>query len=100
MKTKEVGIANLKAHLSQYIRAAQKGEEIIIKDRETPVAKLSPIRNSRWPFETIPATRPIKGIDEMVGHRPRGIKQSEVAKILADMRKDRMDEWLEEWLNS
>src|SRR5271155_1270098 len=29
-----VGIAELKAHLSEYVRAAQRGDEIIIKDRQ------------------------------------------------------------------
>lgn len=32
MKT-EVRIAELKANLSKYLRAAQRGEEIVVKDR-------------------------------------------------------------------
>jgi len=46
MKSK-VGIAEFKAHLSEYVRAAQKGKEIVIKDRDTPVAKLVPVNDLR-----------------------------------------------------
>ena len=42
MKTR-VKIADLKAHLSEYVKRARAGEQIIVCDRETPVAELSPL---------------------------------------------------------
>jgi prevent-host-death family protein len=39
---KKTGIAELKAHLSEYLRAVRRGEEVIVLDRDTPVAKLVP----------------------------------------------------------
>ena len=41
---KEVRIAELKARLSEYIRAVRGGETISVLDRETPVAQLVPVR--------------------------------------------------------
>ena len=93
MKSK-VGIAELKAHLSEYVRAAQKGKEVIIKDRETEVAKIVPIRERSLAFRVIPASRPSKGIDDMAGFRPTGVTPKEIERIFAETRADRIDEWL------
>jgi len=93
MKSK-VGIAELKAHLSEYVRAAQKGKEVIIKDRETEVAKMVPIRERMPVFQVIPASRPSKGIDDLAGFRPTGVTPEEIDRIFAETRADRIDEWL------
>jgi len=42
MVMKKTGIADLKAHLSEYLRAVRGGEEVVVMDRDTPVAKLVP----------------------------------------------------------
>ena len=65
MKSK-VGIAELKAHLSEYVRAAQKGKEVIIKDRETPVAKLAPLEPAHRFLRVIPATRSMAEVERML----------------------------------
>ena len=93
MKSK-VGIAELKAHLSEYVRAAQKGKEVVIKDRETEVAKIVPIRERSLAFRVIPASRPSKGIDDMAGFRPTGVTPEQIERIFAETRADRIDEWL------
>ena len=41
---KQVRIAELKARLSEYLRAVRRGETIAVLDRETPVAQIIPIR--------------------------------------------------------
>jgi prevent-host-death family protein len=41
---KSVGIAELKARLSEYLRAVRRGETIAVLDRETPVAHIVPVR--------------------------------------------------------
>jgi len=93
MKSK-VGIAELKAHLSAYVRAAQKGKEVIIKDRETEIAKIVPIGERKLPFQVIPASLPSKAIDDMAGFRPTGVTPEEIERIFAETRADRIDEWL------
>lgn len=40
---KQVRIAELKARLSEYLRAVQRGETVAVLDRETPIARIVPI---------------------------------------------------------
>ncbi|MGH9418270.1 MAG: type II toxin-antitoxin system Phd/YefM family antitoxin [Terriglobales bacterium] len=56
---KRVRIAELKAHLSQYLRAAQRGQTIVVVDRETPIARLVPLERSPA-IEIIPPTDPTR----------------------------------------
>jgi antitoxin (DNA-binding transcriptional repressor) of toxin-antitoxin stability system len=42
MVMKKTGIAELKAHLSQYLRVVRGGEEVTVLDRETPIATIVP----------------------------------------------------------
>jgi len=41
---KQVRITELRARLSEYLRAVRRGETIAVLDRETPVARIVPIR--------------------------------------------------------
>ncbi len=41
---KQVRIAELKAKLSEYLRAVRRGETITVLDRETPIAQVVPVR--------------------------------------------------------
>ena len=41
---KKVRIADLKARLSEHLRAVRRGETIAVLDRETPVAQIIPVR--------------------------------------------------------
>jgi prevent-host-death family protein len=45
MVMKQVRIADLKARLSEYLRAVRRGETISVLDRETPVAQIIPVRD-------------------------------------------------------
>ena len=38
-----IGVAELKAKLSEYLRAVRKGHEVTITDRDQPIARLVPI---------------------------------------------------------
>ena len=40
---KQVRIAELKARLSEYLRAVRRGETVAVFDRETPVAQIIPV---------------------------------------------------------
>ena len=41
---KQVRIAELKARLSEYLRAVRRGETVAVLDRDTPVAQIVPLR--------------------------------------------------------
>jgi prevent-host-death family protein len=45
MTMKQVRIAELKARLSEYLRAVRGGETIAVLDRDTPIAQLVPVRD-------------------------------------------------------
>lgn len=41
---RQVRIAELKARLSEHLRAVRRGDVITVLDRDTPVARITPIR--------------------------------------------------------
>jgi prevent-host-death family protein len=47
--TKTAAVADLKAHLSSYLRRVKAGEEILVTERNVPVARLAPV----GPTETL-----------------------------------------------
>ena len=91
-----VGIAELKAHLSEYVRAAQSGSEVIIKDRQTPVAKLVPIQQPPMIGEIRRATRSVAEVQRMLDARPPEppIPAETFQRILDEERADHSDEWI------
>jgi prevent-host-death family protein len=68
---KQVRIAELKSHLSKYLRAVRGGQTIAVLDRETPVAQIVPIRQRTAlkirtpppgtpPLNRVPLPKPLK----------------------------------------
>jgi prevent-host-death family protein len=59
---KRVMVSDLKAHLSAYLAAVRGGETILVCDRQTPVARLSPL--STWDDDLVmqPASRPVSDL--------------------------------------
>ena len=47
---KDVNVTELKAHLSKYLRMASRGERIVVKDRDEPVAQLGPLSEKDVPW--------------------------------------------------
>lgn len=91
-----IGIAELKAHLSEYVRAAQKGGEIIIKDRQTPVAKLVPIEQPQMIGDIRRATRSMAEVQRMLDAVPAepSMPPEAFQRILDEERADRSDQWI------
>lgn len=52
---KGIGIAELKARLSEHLRAVRRGRTLTILDRNTPVARIVPV--AEGPLEVRKATR-------------------------------------------
>jgi prevent-host-death family protein len=66
----EVGIKALKDHLSEYLRRARQGERIVVTDRGSPIAVLSPIEEGkevRWAWDLVRA-----GEASWNGAKPKG----------------------------
>ena len=51
-----VGVADLKAHLSQYLRKVRRGHVVTVLDRDTPIARIVPY-GLETPLEVRRATR-------------------------------------------
>jgi prevent-host-death family protein len=75
---KQVRIAQLKSHLSEYLRAVRGGQTIAVLDRETPVAQIVPIRERAAlkirtpppgtpPPNRVPLPKPLKIHADIVG---------------------------------
>jgi antitoxin (DNA-binding transcriptional repressor) of toxin-antitoxin stability system len=41
---KSINVSELKAHLSKYLRLASRGAQIVVRDRDEPIAQLGPPR--------------------------------------------------------
>ena len=79
---KTVGIAALKARLSEHLRAVRRGRSLTILDRDTPVARIVPY--SAEPFEVRRATRHPR---DLVLPPPLTSRTDSVAVLLDDRRR-------------
>ena len=61
MVMKGVGIADLKARLSEHLKSVRKGRTLTVLDRDTPIAKLVPFTDEA--VEVRRATRRLKDFD-------------------------------------
>jgi prevent-host-death family protein len=57
---KSVGIAELKARLSEHLRSVKKGRTLTVLDRDTPVARIVPY--AATPLEVRRATRRVRDL--------------------------------------
>lgn len=83
---KQVGIAELKSRLSEYLRAVRRGETIYVLDRETAVAQIVPVRQKsalriRKPA---PGTPPLNRVPLP---KPDGLKL-DVVELLMEERQE------------
>jgi len=67
----EVKIAAFKSKLSAHLRSVRRGNELVIKDRDTPIARLVPYRNRRPRLQVRPATRSVDDLEKWLKSRPR-----------------------------
>lgn len=80
----EVGIAELKAKLSEHLRKVRRGESVTVLDRKTPVARIVPIERPatalgrRPPKENAPPPGRVKL------PAPSGLRRDVVELLLED----------------
>ena len=84
----EVKIAELKGKLSEYLRSVRQGNEVVIKDRDTPIAKLVPYQEPKSRLTVRNPTGSLKDIDNMKFFRPRGLKRGEVDRAVKWVKRD------------
>ena len=85
---REVKIAELKANLSRHLAAVRKGEVIIVCDRSTPIARLTPLRQAQEDDLIIDEALDLPSEARKIKPLKR-LKNVDVDRILAEMRADR-----------
>ncbi len=73
---KQARIAELKARLSEYLRAVRRGETVTVLDRDTPVAQIVPFRER----PALRVRKPAPGAPP-----PRGVRLPKPAKLKVDI---------------
>lgn len=59
---KRVKIAELKDRLSEHLRAVEKGAEVVVMDRNRPIARIVPLPGARERIRILPPSRSFKSI--------------------------------------
>ncbi len=92
----EVKIAELKAHLSEYLRSVRRGNEVIVKDRETTVARIVPHGPQSAGLVTRPPTRTFREIAALLNSKARKkikLKPGTLERAIRDTKRDWLDKW-------
>ncbi len=92
---KSVNVAQLKDGLSGYLKLVKAGEHILIRDRNTPIARLMPLAEGGEPFDdelmalalSGKLRLPIKPLSESIF--PENAPQVPTKIIVAALRADR-----------
>jgi len=79
----DVGIADLKAHLSEHLRSVRNGESLTVLDRNTPIARIVPY--AAQPLEIRPATRRLRELKLP----PKLAKRTDSISLLLEDRRRR-----------
>lgn len=82
---RQVRIAELKARLSEYLRAVRGGETIAVLDRETAIARLVPVRDRSTLRVRMPA--PGTPAPNRVPLPRRGRQDGDVVQLLLEERQ-------------
>jgi prevent-host-death family protein len=83
-----VGIRELKARLSEYLKLARKGRRIVVTDRGREIAALGPVSEERRTLESLMAAGNLR----WSGRKPGGLKgvkgsaKSVAAAVVQDRR--------------
>ena len=79
----EIGIAELKARLSEHLRTVRNGGTVTVLDRDTPIARIVPY--AAPPLEIRKATRRLRDVKL----RPKPAKRTDSLAILVEDRRRR-----------
>jgi len=85
----KVKIAEFKAHLSSYLSRVRKGEEVVITDRQNPIARISPYSQPQEKLVIIPAKVSPKVFKKI--KIPPPPEPTDSLKILLEEREDDLE---------
>jgi prevent-host-death family protein len=84
-----VGIRDLKNNLSKYIARVRSGEELVVTDRGTPVARLSAVDSPTDRLAELVAAGVVRPPTRRSRHRPRARIEAKgsVSDLVAEQRR-------------
>ncbi len=86
---KKVNIAEFKAHMGVHLKRVRGGEEVILKDRNMEIAKISPVTNEvKTPFKITRAKRSPKEFDAFVSPQ-LNLGGLDSLQLLKELRADK-----------
>lgn len=80
-----VGVAELKARLSEYLRRVRRGETITVLDRETEIARILPLEDAD-PLSVRPPSEGVARIQDVPLPPPLGL-EVDVLELLSEERQ-------------
>jgi prevent-host-death family protein len=79
---KTVGIADLKARLSEYLKSVRRGQTLTVLDRDTPVARIVP-----YAAEAVEIRRATRRLRDLANPKPPAKPTNSLAILLDDRRR-------------
>jgi prevent-host-death family protein len=80
-------VSELKSRLSAYLAEVRKGATIIVYDRNTPIARLTPLVEAEDDLVITKAAQRASNLKKIKGVRPK--RPVDVDRLLQELRKDR-----------
>ena len=84
---KTVKIAELKDALSEHLRAVEQGAEVIVTDRNRPIARIVPMSSQHSRVEVVPSKVPFSSLRSVRYKPARWAVDS--TKLLSEERRER-----------
>ncbi len=85
-REKTVKVAELKARLSEYLRAVRRGHPVTVCDRDTPIARLVPYTTTG---EALAVRQPIRALHDVPMPPPLGRPVDSLAVLLEERQPSR-----------
>lgn len=89
MVMKPVRIAELKARLSEYLRAVRRGQEVTVLDRETPIARIVPYRDDATSLKVRPPLAGSPPLNRVPLPSPLDVRIDVVSLLLEERQGER-----------
>jgi prevent-host-death family protein len=86
MTGRSVGVAELKARLSEYLRSVRKGRELTVYDRDQPIARLVPYAGAAGRLQVRERIRAYRTLGDIPMPPPAKLTVDGVALLLEDRR--------------
>lgn len=80
-------VAQLKAHLSQYLARVRRGDTVIVCDRNTPIARVVPYVETDDGFVVHEPTRSAVDLESVPGIKPK--RRVNIVRLLRESRDQR-----------